>query len=118
MIGRYLKILILIAFLAGCSSEDRTSELLLGQWEVKEAVRQHRPTSTLDGLFFEFTEDSLFTNLPVLENFPYVYENDSVTVLARDPFKLQVFYVDTTHLDLRGKINDVLFFLKFEKVKP
>jgi len=105
-------------FLASCSSEDRTSELLLGQWEVKEAIRQHRPTSTLDGLFFEFTEDSLFTNLPVLENFPYIYENDSVTVLARDPFKLQVFHVDTAHLDLRGKIHDVLFFLKFEKVKP
>lgn len=116
--GRYVCMAALAVLFVSCGTEDRTAELLLGHWEVKEAVRQHRPTSTLEGLHFEFTRDSLFTNLPVFENYPYVYQNDTVTVQAKNPYKLQVFHVDSAQLDLRGEINNVLFFLRFERIKP
>lgn len=115
---RYACMMTLVVLLISCGAEDRTQEFLLGHWEVKEAIRQHRVTSTLEGLHFEFTRDSLFTNLPVLENYPYIYQNDTVTVLAKNPYKLQVFHVDSVQLDLRGEINNVLFFLRFEKIRP
>lgn len=90
----------------------------MGDWDLKEALRQGKPTSTLDGLRFTFTDDSVYTNLPVFENHEYSYSNDTITILARNPYSFHVYQVDSTHLDLFGEIQHVPFRLKFEKMRP
>ncbi|MBY5957467.1 hypothetical protein KUV50_04920 [Membranicola marinus] len=117
-VARILIIVLSAIFLLACSSHDPKRELILGNWTLQEAVRQGRTTSTLDGLNFTFTNDSLFTNIIAFGNNEYTYENDSVTILAEDPIVFNVFYVDSTELDLHGEIQQVRFRLKFEKMTP
>lgn len=101
-----------------CSTKDSKSELLIGDWTLRSAVRQGRPTSTLNGLRFTFTDDSVFTNLPVFENHNYSYSNDTLTILASDPYVFHVFHVDSSKLDLDGEIRQVRFRLNFERILP
>lgn len=116
---RYYVILILgIAILMACDQHDPKSELIIGDWTLQEAVRQGRQTSTLDGLHFTFTNDSLFTNIIAFGNNDYTYANDSITILAKNPYVFNVFYVDSSNLDLQGEIQQVRFRLKFQKIKP
>lgn len=104
--------------LFSCSSKDLKGELLIGDWMLQDAVRQGRPTSTLDGLRFTFTGDSVFTNLPLIEKHNYTYSNDTLTILAHEPFVFHVFYVDSIQLNLDGKIRHMRFRLNFEKIRP
>lgn len=104
--------------LLSCSTKDTKSELLIGDWTLQTAIRQGRPTSTLNGLRFTFTDDSVFTNLPVFENHNYSYSNDTLTILTRDPYIFHVYHVDSNHLDLDGEISHVRFRLNFKRILP
>lgn len=104
--------------LSACGKEDHTSELLLGRWELKEAFRQNRATATLNDLYFEFSRDTLYTNNVNLGIHPYEYANDTIRILSGEPYRFEVFSVDSSSLDLKGEIKQVPFYLKFEKVRP
>lgn len=117
-VRNYVILFLSIAAVVACDQHDPKSELILGSWTLQEAVRQGRKTSTLDGLHFTFTNDSLFTNIIAFGNNNYTYANDSITILAENPYMFNVFYVDSSHLDLQGEIQEVRFQLKFEKIKP
>ena len=107
-----------ILVLNACSQSDQKGELIIGNWTLMEAIRQGRPTSTLSGLRFTFTKDSLYTNLPDFKNNNYTYSQDTVTIQALNPYSFQVFHVDSSHLDLCGEIQQVRFRLKFKKIQP
>lgn len=104
-------------FLVSCS-KDRTQEMIIGNWELEDAFRQGRPTSTLDGLQFTFTDDSLYTNMTVFENHGYEYAHDTLTILASHPFTFYVFSIDSVELQLHGEIQNVKFRMQFAKIKP
>lgn len=117
-VTNYVVLFLGMAALMACNRTDPKGELIIGDWTLQEAVRQGRKTATLDGLHFTFTSDSLYTNSIEFGNNTYTYSNDSVTILAEDPYVFNVFYVDSSHLDLQGEIQQVRFRLKFEKIKP
>lgn len=104
--------------ICACGRTDHKGELILGDWDLAEAIRQGKPTTTLDGLRFTFTNDSVYTNSTLFGNQLYSYSNDTITILDVDPFLFHVFYVDSTHLDLHVEIKQVPFRLKFEKIQP
>ena len=120
MIGARWRILLFIGLmgLSACSSRDPKGQQMMGDWILEEAVRQGRHTSTLDGLQFNFTKDSLYTNLPLFGNNTYHYAHDTLTIQSSDPIYFNVFHVDSTQLDLHGEIRHVNFRLKFEKITP
>ncbi len=58
------KLLFLIFLLLGCSPEKEVNDnLIVGRWELDEAMRDGQRTTLLEGIYFEFYEDgSLKTN--------------------------------------------------------
>lgn len=49
--------LCLLLVFAACQRDSKDTnyeELILGRWEIKEAIRNGRPTETLTGAFMEF----------------------------------------------------------------
>lgn len=66
-----LVFLTLIAIITACNNDSKSevdTNLLLGKWEVKQATRDGKETSTLDQLYFTFSEDgSMETNMPTLD---------------------------------------------------
>ncbi len=50
---------------ASCASDNQvTEEDVIGRWEVFNCERAGKPTQTLNGAYFEFTEgNQLFTNI-------------------------------------------------------
>lgn len=66
-----LVFLILIAIITACDNDPKTevdTAQLLGKWEVNAATRDGKETSTLDQLYFTFSEDnSMETNMPTLD---------------------------------------------------
>lgn len=112
--------LLVAGFMAivSCSPRDHKGEMLIGDWMLESAVRQGRPTSTLDGLRFTFTDDSVYTNLPVFENHNYTYSDDTLIILTKDPYVFHVFQADSSRLDLDGEIRNVHFRLNFQRMQP
>ena len=51
-----IAILILSVFFICSCNEDaiQDSDIILGRWDIEEALRSGRPTESLDNLFFEF----------------------------------------------------------------
>lgn len=52
-------LLLLFLSLATACGEDtiENDDLILGRWDIQEALRSGRPTESLDNLFFEFFEE-------------------------------------------------------------
>ena len=117
-IRQYLVLMLGFLTLVSCSPNDSKGELLVGDWVLSHASRQGRPTSTLDGLRFTFTTDSVYTNLPVFENHNYTYSRDTLKILSSDPYVFVVSHVDSSELQLVGEIRKVLFRLNFNKNRP
>ncbi|MEL6718864.1 MAG: lipocalin family protein [Bacteroidota bacterium] len=63
--------MISISLLTACNTDPKTevdTNQLLGKWEVNEATRDGKETSTLDQLYFTFSEDgNMETNMPTLD---------------------------------------------------
>jgi len=66
-----LVLLTLITIIAACNNDPKSdidTNQLLGKWEVKAATRDGTATSTLDQLYFTFSEDGdMATNMPTLD---------------------------------------------------
>ncbi|PHN01440.1 hypothetical protein [Flavilitoribacter nigricans] len=45
------------SLLACGEDEIQDTDLILGRWDIQEALRSGRPTESLDNLFFEFFEE-------------------------------------------------------------
>ena len=116
--SRYILLIFGWYTMVSCSPNDTKGDMLLGDWVLSTAVRQGRPTSTLDGLRFSFTDDSVYTNLPVFENHNYTYTQDTLKIHASDPYVFHVFHLDSVQLHLDGEIRKVRFRLNFERERP
>lgn len=57
--------LLLLLALEACKSDSKDTnyqELILGRWEIREAIRNGRPTETLTGAYMEFFPDGHMTS--------------------------------------------------------
>ena len=67
---------------AGAAEEEqKTKNLLHGRWELKEGFRNNRPTESVTGTFFEFSdEDQMIYNLGgSREVVTYVLDGKNIT---------------------------------------
>ncbi|MEM6698205.1 MAG: lipocalin family protein [Bacteroidota bacterium] len=66
-----LVLLTLIAIITACGNDPKSevdNNQLFGKWEVNTATRDGKETSTLDQLYFTFSEDgNMETNMPTLD---------------------------------------------------
>ena len=71
-------------FLASCGDDNAiTSNELAGRWEIQNATRNGEPTTTMEGMYFEFSDDGkLLTNMTGAEE-ANTYELDGDAILQR-----------------------------------
>lgn len=113
-------LLVLGLFLTFACGEDdiQNTDLILGRWDIKEALRSGRPTESLDQLFFEFFEEGkMRTNITgsVTDG---SYEIDGGQLLQRG-VPLETDYTIQTLTDsvlvLTAAINRYDFRLQFTR---
>ena len=71
-------------FLASCGDDNGiTTTDLVGRWEIQNATRNGEPTTTMERMYFEFSDDDkLLTNMTGAEE-AYTYELDGDAILQR-----------------------------------
>lgn len=71
-------------FLASCGDDNAiTITDLAGRWQIQNATRNGEPTTTMEGMYFEFLDDGkLLTNMTGAEE-AYTYELDGDAILQR-----------------------------------
>lgn len=84
---RFLSYVLLLSSLClttACGEDDiQNTDMILGRWDIQEALRGGRPTESLDELFFEFFEEGkMRTNITGSEA-EASYEIDGDQLLQR-----------------------------------
>jgi uncharacterized lipoprotein YehR (DUF1307 family) len=98
-------------FLASCGDDNAVTPTdLAGRWDIQSATRNGEPTTTMEGMYFDFSEDGkLLTNMTGAEE-AYTYELDGEKILQREgtieaDFQIESFAEGELVLatELRGK---------------
>ena len=99
-------ILALIALAAACS-ETTTKDIqkdIQGKWELYAAQRDGKSTSTFEGTYFDFEDDTLTSNFPSIPKIPYTVpikvSDNTITNLEQEVVFIvePENYADTLHL--------------------
>lgn len=71
-------------FWASCGDDNAVTTIdLAGHWDIQNATRDGEPTTTMEGMYFDFSEDGqLLTNMTGAEE-AYTYELDGEAILQR-----------------------------------
>jgi hypothetical protein len=68
-----------------CEDDNATQEAdLLGKWTITTALRDDKPTTTMDGMYFEFAEEGKLTTNMTGEAETYQYEVDDEQIFQRE----------------------------------
>ncbi len=91
----------------GCVEEKSAQIDIKGYWEIVEASRDHKPTSTLEKAFINIENDStLITNLLRKEiQSPYVRDNDKIRQSSPEPIEYQILNLTNDTLELQTEIR-------------
>jgi len=114
----FLLISLATLFVACQSEPDNAEQLLMGRWEIQNAYRNGQPTQTLEGLFFEFSEDGLMkTNLPIsAEASRYELEDGLIRQLdVDDPLEFEIVSISDSTLAMGSKIRKFDFRFLLQK---
>ncbi len=114
----FLLISLATLFVACQSEPDNAEQLLMGRWEIQNAYRNGQPTQTLEGLFFEFSEDGLMkTNLPIsAEAARYELEDGLIRQLdVDDPLEFEIVSISDSTLAMGSKIRKFDFRFLLQK---
>ena len=92
-------LLLVSGFFLTCGDDDSTKEAdLLGRWNITEAIRDNKPTTTMDGMYFEFAEGGQLQTNMTGEAEAYQYEVDDEQILQRGG-TIETDYIIETRLD-------------------
>ena len=79
-----ISLLFVFCSFLSCEDDNATQEAdLLGKWNITTAVRDSKPTTTMDGMYFEFAEEGQLTTNMTGEAETYQYEIDKEQILQR-----------------------------------
>ena len=113
--------LLLLACKTDVPGAEALQSQLAGRWELAEASRNGKPTESLDGTFFEFTDTELRSNLSgAASTAPYTL--DGQVIESADPrlttdYSIAAISADT--LILRTEMRNVPFeFLLLRAAPP
>lgn len=101
--------------LVSCSKPTPYQEMVQGKWMINHAVRQGKPTNTLNGLYFQFEKDSVYSNMELIERSEFQIQEDTIYIMAHPNFRFHIMAIDSSHMDLNGWIQETQFLLKFQK---
>lgn len=102
--------------------EDMYTEKILGHWEVFEAVRNEKPTTTLENAYFDFaTEGAAILNLTGLEQsakYEILEQAINITGTQMDgEYKIDKLSGDTLILSTAQKFNEISYQFIFRMIK-
>lgn len=104
-----------------CNDDAATAEQLLGRWNVQAAERDHKPTETLMGMYFDFTSaEQLVTNITGQDT-DYTYQVDGGKILQRGGPIEADYSIETitdTELVLTTVIRGKHFKMVFARALP
>jgi len=105
-----------------CKSDSKDTnyeEQILGRWEIREALRNGRPTETLTGAFMEFSpEGEMLTNFAGFQDkTTYAVEDNVISSHSeRMPADFTIQYVGDSSLVLKFVLREIPF--QFSMIKP
>ena len=108
--------------LAACQSDSKDTnyeEQILGRWEIKEALRNGRPTETLTGTFMEFfPKGRMLSNIGGLqEESAFSIDGNVISSQSqRLPADYTIQYAGDSTLVLQFVLREVPFQLSLAKV--
>ena len=114
--------LCLLMVFSACQSDSKDTnyeELILGRWEVKEALRNGRPTETLTGAFMEFLpKGRMVSNIGGSpEESAYSMEENVITSHSqRLPADFTIQYLGDSSLVLQFVLRDIPFQFTLSRV--
>lgn len=107
--------LCLLLALEACQSDSKDTnyqELILGRWEIREAIRNGRPTETLTGAFMEFYSDGhMVSNIAgPPEESPFSVSGATLTSKSeRMAVEYAIQYLGDSSMVLKAVIRDIPF---------
>ena len=121
--SKFLFATILMSSLFACSNEPseeevNLSELLVGHWDVIQALRDDQPTETMTDFFMEFGADNTMTsNLAgAAEKVEYELKNDVIhQKTGRMPLDFQIMNLTDSLMVLSMTMRDTDFRFTFQK---
>ncbi len=103
------------------TKKPTTAELLIGKWELAEAMRDNKPTTSLDGAYFIFDEAGMLAS-----NFygtevksPYSLKNEDKVIYHDNQYKTDynIQLLEENKLVLLFSVRNTKFNLSLKKVK-
>lgn len=117
---------LLISWLFVACNDDKKAfqkEQLSGHWELVEGLRDGQPSASFEGAWFEFSDSSMKTNLPIPN--PSFSEIETGYDLKKDillqkpagmeGLDMTIVNLSDSLLELHFKLRDVPFELRFKK---
>lgn len=118
-------LLLIFWFLAACEDDKKSfqKEQLSGHWELVEGLRDGQPSASFEGAWFEFSDSSMKTNLPIPNpNFSEIETGFALTkdLLLQKPkgvegIDMKIVSLTDSLLELHFNLRDVPFKLRFKK---
>ena len=107
---------VILTVLPACSSSDKPDKSeLMDHWIVVGATRDGRATETLNGAYFDFSEDVLETNF-MGEDMTNHYELKNDNILVGEEKRIyQIRYIDADSLHLFVEIKGYPFHFFLHK---
>lgn len=109
-------IFLMVIMCMACFPDTQEPSSLIGRWEVVQATRNNRPTSTLKDAFFDFKSDSIMVTNILREQMEFIYHREGDLIAQKGPMPIEYKLVELMEdsLVLTSTINNYYFefFLK------
>ena len=100
------------------SKTTQNEQLILGRWELVQAVRNGKPTDSMNGIFFEFKEEGKMTsnfNLAVEERqLQYTIDKNLLDQIGEENLKYIIEKLTNSELILTTNYQGLEFQLQLE----
>ena len=124
---KLLSFLVALLFYTSCTS-DKASEqtaaksaVLDGRWELVEGYRSGKKTESLAGTYFDFSENTMSTNLPIKGAINSAYTRKdkviSQTIINDMTIDYSIEELTEQHLKLTSKLRGLDFTFVLERKK-
>lgn len=107
----FYTVLSILLVLYSCAEDRNLHQELKGKWHIVEAIRNGKPTSTLQDAYFDFISDtSMVSNILRIDTeFLYSIEGNRIIQKGDPHIEYQIVKLDTDTLKLKAKINEFMF---------
>jgi hypothetical protein len=94
---------------------------LIGRWELQKGYRNNKETETLTGTYYDFTAETMTTNLTpttIEQTYEYSYSDNEIKQKGEVPIIYAVDSLSSDFLAMSMTINNYQFMLHLKKAMP